>query len=92
MNPRVCPLILPLETGDFYLFLPVLMVLSRLRTIKKISGLEHSYSWPLILPMTRAGDRIRTGECQLGRLMPYHLATPAYLFDYLMPLVYPTNL
>jgi hypothetical protein len=25
----------------------------------------------------RAGDRIRTGECQLGRLMPYHLATPA---------------
>ncbi len=26
----------------------------------------------------RAGDRTRTGECQLGRLMPYHLATPAF--------------
>ena len=25
----------------------------------------------------RAGDGIRTRECQLGRLMPYHLATPA---------------
>ena len=23
----------------------------------------------------RAGDGIRTRECQLGRLMPYHLAT-----------------
>jgi len=26
----------------------------------------------------RAGDGIRTREYQLGRLMPYHLATPAY--------------
>ena len=26
---------------------------------------------------TRAGDGIRTRECQLGKLMPYHLATPA---------------
>ncbi len=25
----------------------------------------------------RAGDGIRTHEYQLGRLMPYHLATPA---------------
>ena len=25
----------------------------------------------------RAGDGIRTREYQLGRLMPYHLATPA---------------
>ena len=25
----------------------------------------------------RAGDRIRTDEYQLGRLTPYHLATPA---------------
>ena len=27
----------------------------------------------------RAGDGIRTREYQLGRLMPYHLATPALL-------------
>src|SRR3990172_501959 len=27
----------------------------------------------------RAGDGIRTREYQLGRLMPYHLATPARL-------------
>ena len=26
----------------------------------------------------RAGDGIRNRECQLGRLMPYHLATPAH--------------
>ena len=26
---------------------------------------------------SRAGDGIRTREYQLGRLMPYHLATPA---------------
>ena len=26
----------------------------------------------------RAGDGTRTHEYQLGRLMPYHLATPAY--------------
>ncbi len=29
-----------------------------------------------------AGDGIRTRECQLGRLMPYHLATPARLAFY----------
>ena len=28
----------------------------------------------------RAGDGIRTREYQLGRLMPYHLATPAKSF------------
>ena len=27
----------------------------------------------------RAGDGIRTRGCQLGKLMPYHLATPAFL-------------
>ena len=27
--------------------------------------------------LQRAGDGIRTHEYQLGRLMPYHLATPA---------------
>ena len=27
--------------------------------------------------LVRAGDGIRTHEYQLGRLMPYHLATPA---------------
>ena len=31
----------------------------------------------------RAGDGIRTRECQLGRLMPYHLATPAH--DSILP-------
>ena len=29
-----------------------------------------------------AGDGIRTRECQLGRLMPYHLATPARGLNY----------
>ena len=35
----------------------------------------------------QAGDGIRTRECQLGRLMPYHLATPAmpYYFTLLPP-------
>jgi hypothetical protein len=28
--------------------------------------------------ISRAGDGIRTREYQLGRLMPYHLATPAF--------------
>ncbi len=36
--------------------------------------------WLIVL--YRAGDRIRTGECQLGRLMPYHLATPATDYDF----------
>ncbi|GEM_PF-5311844 len=30
----------------------------------------------------RAGDGIRTHEYQLGRLMPYHLATPARDMDF----------
>ena len=29
--------------------------------------------------MYRAGDGIRTHEYQLGRLTPYHLATPAWM-------------
>ena len=29
----------------------------------------------------RAGDGDRTRECQLGKLMPYHLATPAWNSD-----------
>jgi hypothetical protein len=33
----------------------------------------------LLLVVLRAGDGIRTREYQLGRLMPYHLATPACL-------------
>ena len=42
-------------------------------------------SFRLNLPIyrsARAGDGIRTREYQLGRLMPYHLATPAYLCYY----------
>ena len=31
----------------------------------------------LMVLLFRAGDGIRTREYQLGRLMPYHLATPA---------------
>jgi hypothetical protein len=36
---------------------------------------------------TRAGDGIRTREYQLGRLMPYHLATPALwsIFYHILP-------
>ena len=30
---------------------------------------------PVALP--GAGDGIRTRECELGKLVPYHLATPA---------------
>ncbi len=34
----------------------------------------------------RAGDGIRTREYQLGGLMPYHLATPAFLrHDFTLP-------
>jgi hypothetical protein len=32
---------------------------------------------PLTTISFKAGDGIRTRECQLGRLMPYPLATPA---------------
>ncbi len=32
---------------------------------------------PCHFPIKRAGDGIRTREYQLGRLTPYHLATPA---------------
>jgi hypothetical protein len=45
---------------------------------------KQSHLWQIIrktknLPEVglRAGDGIRTREYQLGRLMPYHLATPA---------------
>jgi hypothetical protein len=31
-----------------------------------------------------AGDGIRTREYQLGRLMPYHLATPAIMPDIIL--------
>ena len=37
----------------------------------------HSHGALILSKFIRAGDRIRTGEYQLGRLMPYHLATPA---------------
>ncbi len=41
-----------------------------------IGNISITEYWSLITGL-RAGDRIRTGEYQLGRLMPYHLATPA---------------
>lgn len=31
--------------------------------------------------LTGAGNGTRTRECQLGKLMPYHLAMPAYVGD-----------
>ena len=31
----------------------------------------------VLVPLTGAGNGTRTRECQLGKLMPYHLAMPA---------------
>ena len=38
---------------------------------------HNKKSSPCGLDLERAGERIRTVECQLGKLVPYHLATPA---------------
>ena len=35
----------------------------------------------VLMLLTGAGNGTRTRECQLGKLMPYHLAMPAYVGD-----------
>lgn len=35
----------------------------------------------VLVLLTGAGNGTRTRECQLGKLMPYHLAMPAYVGD-----------
>ena len=35
----------------------------------------------VLVLFTGAGNGTRTRECQLGKLMPYHLAMPAYVGD-----------
>lgn len=41
---------------------------------------RHRNGVVLVL-FTGAGNGTRTRECQLGKLMPYHLAMPAYVGD-----------
>ncbi len=41
---------------------------------------RHRNGAVLVL-LTGAGNGTRTRECQLGKLMPYHLAMPAYVGD-----------
>ena len=45
--------------------------------LKKV---RHRNGAVLVL-LTGAGNGTRTRECQLGKLMPYHLAMPAYVGD-----------
>ena len=33
----------------------------------------------MVVILHGAGDGVRTRECELGKLVPYHLATPAWL-------------
>lgn len=43
-----------------------------------IEKARHRDGAVLVL-LTGAGNGTRTRECQLGKLMPYHLAMPAYV-------------
>ena len=58
----------------------------------------------LVVESYGAGDGVRTRECELGKLVPYHLATPAWLriiryrrqgvrfaFDFWLPLNQKSN-
>ncbi len=49
----------------------------------------HSPLWGF--EQIRAGDGIRTHEYHLGKVVPYHLATPAF-FLYLMQIVLYQNI
>ena len=62
---------------------------SRLLNARTLSGsspgtllkkARHRDGAVLVL-LTGAGNGTRTRECQLGKLMPYHLAMPAYVGD-----------
>ena len=53
-------------------------------------SVKHNKEKAALFGRFRAGDGIRTRVCQLGRLMPYHLATPA-CFAILPPAIKPVK-
>jgi hypothetical protein len=55
---------------------PILTVPPSLEKAAPAENSSRSFHF-ITIGVNGAGDGTRTRECQLGRLMPYHLATPA---------------